>query len=231
MRAASLIHGLWPKTTKSAQHSHPEFCKLYAEIKHYNLPNFFGARVPLSSRLVLDRWYYYLQDYHDHLLCEFLKYGWPLGYNLGIPPATTTTNHPSAIFHMQAVESFIETELGYDSRMGPFDQLPFDPWFCISPLMTRAKKGSNDRRIIIDLSFPQFSSVNDGIDPQNHLGLNITYSLPTIADLITQLQLNGKGAFLWKADLRRAYRQIRIDPIDSPFLGIKVGSDIYIDRY
>lgn len=230
LRASALIHELWPSTTSTVQKSHPEFCKLYDTIKQHNLPNFLGARIPLSSGLALDTWYNYLHDYYDPLLCEYLKYGWPLGYNLNSPPTSTATNHPSAILHMTAVEDFIQTEKNYDALWGPFNKDPFDPWFRISPLMTRAKKGSNERRIIVDLSFPQFSSVNDGINPENHLGENITYSLPTIADLITQLQLHGKGAFLWKADLRRAYRQIRIDPLDSPFLGIKIGSNIYIDR-
>lgn len=96
--------------------------------------------------------------------------------------------------------------------------------------MTRAKKGTNEWRIIVDLSFPQGSSVNDGINPEDHLGINITYTLPTIADLITQLQLHGPGAFMWKADLRRAHRQIRIDPLDSLFLGIMIGDDFYLDR-
>lgn len=103
---------------------------------------------------------------------------------------------------MQAVNDFISTELGYHALLGPFQDSPFTPWFHTSPLMTRAKKGSNERRIKGDLSYPQGTSVNDGIDPCDHFGVNITYGLPTILDLINQLQDKGRGAFLWKADLR-----------------------------
>lgn len=229
-RSATLINTLWPSTHESAESSHPQFCELYKAVKKCNLPNFLGARIPLPSGLKIQSWYKYLKDYHDMYLCEFLNFGWPLGYNLDDPPATTDANHPSATAHPKAVMDFITTELKYDAMVGPFTTQPFKEWFRISPLMTRAKKGSNERRIIVDLSFPHHASVNDGIEPSSHLGLNITYTLPTISDLITQLQMNGKGAFFWKADLKRAYRQIRIDPLDSPFLGIQVDSEIYIDK-
>lgn len=67
--------------------------------------------------------------------------------------------------------------------------------------MTRDKRDSQEKRIIVDLSFPKDASVNDAIDPTNHVGNDVTYALPTIADLITQLQLHGKEAYFWEADL------------------------------
>lgn len=207
-----------------------------ASVGHYqppadvNIPPRQPANNNPALAINITNWYKYLSDYHDPLLCEFLQFGWPLGYNYETAPATTSNNHPSALFHLQAVKDFVDTELMHDALLGPFDEAPFTPWFRTSPLMSRAKKGSEERRIIVDLSYPQGSSVNDGIDPSNHLGVNITYSLPTINDLITTLQQHGKGAYLWKADLRRAYRQIRSDPLDAPFLGIKVGSQIFVDR-
>lgn len=72
--------------------------------------------------------------------------------------------------------------------------------------------------------------MNVGIDIGSYYGTNIKYSLPTISDLVAQLQLCGKGARAWKADLARAYRQLRIDPLDSPLMGIKVGCDYFLDR-
>lgn len=229
-RAASLIKYLWPSTTTQAESDYPEFCTLYNTIKAFNLPNFLGARIPVSSGLNIPAWRECLNDYHDSYLCEFLEFGWPIGYNLDVPPTPTVGNHPSASAHSQAIKDFISTELDYKAVVGPFQLAPFTPWFRTSPLMTRAKKGTNERRIIVDLSYPNTSAVNDGIDPTSHIGINITYTLPTIGDLITQLEIHRKGAFFWKADLRRAYRQIKIDPLDSPFLGIQVDSQIFIDR-
>lgn len=97
-------------------------------------------------------------------------------------------------------------------------------------MMTRSKKDSDSRRIIVELSFPTGMSVNDGIDPTNHLGKDITYTLPTIMDLVTRIQEQGRACYLWKADLTRAYRQLRSDPADVPLLGIKIDSRIYLDR-
>lgn len=95
--------------------------------------------------------------------------------------------------------------------------------------MTRQKKGSVDPRVIVDLSFPSGEAVNDGIVNSNFFGSHISYSLPTIGDLIAKLLRDGPGAYIWKADLERAYRQLRVDPVDMPFLAISFDSKYYLD--
>lgn len=95
--------------------------------------------------------------------------------------------------------------------------------------MTRPKRDSDQRRVILDLSFPKGKAVNDGIAIENHFGQDISYTLPTIADFAQRLQSEGQNAYMWKVDLRRAYRQLRADPLDAPLLGMRVGTDIYID--
>lgn len=228
-KTAEMISTIWPTPTPTACKEFPEFCDLYMNIKSWNLPNFLGARIPLNSNLVLPAWYSYLADYHDKLLCQFLTYGWPVGYLSDTPPQAVDTNHPSAENHLSHVKKFINTELAHDALEGPFKQAPFAPWCRTSPMMTRDKKDSADKRIIVDLSYPKRLSVNDALDPANHLGKNITYTLPTIGDLIAQLQLYGKGAYFWKADLSRAYRQLRIDPLDTPLLAIQLEGETYLD--
>lgn len=39
----------------------------------------------------------------------------------------------------------------------------------------------------------------------------------------------GRGAMLWKCDLERAYRQLRIDPLAYPLLGIQHRGGFYVD--
>lgn len=114
--------------------------------------------------------------------------------------------------------------------VGPADDIPFIPWTRISPLMTCPKKESDNRRVIVDLSYPDGQAVNSGIDTADYLGSNISYTLPTISDLIAKLQQEGQGAHIWKADKARAYRQLRADPLDSPLLGIRHRGKVYIDR-
>lgn len=54
--------------------------------------------------------------------------------------------------------------------------------------------------------------------------------MPTIADLMAKLRIEGREALVWKADLARAYRQLRADPLDAPLLGIMHNNSIYLDR-
>lgn len=162
-------------------------------------------------------------------MCDFLLYGWPLGYHADALPQTVEDNHPSAKAHAAHVDKFIAVEKTYNAIVGPFHEAPFTPWTRVSPIMTRPKRDSTEHRIIIDLSYPSGRAVNDGIDTTNHFGNNITYSLPSISDLVERVKLQGQGCFLWKADLTRAYRQWRVDPLDTPFLGMKVRDEYYLD--
>ena len=38
----------------------------------------------------------------------------------------------------------------------------------------------------------------------------------------------GRGCHMWKSDLSRAYRQLRVDPLDYPLLAIKNGDSIFV---
>ena len=48
-----------------------------------------------------------------------------------------------------------------------------------------------------------------------------SYTLPTPLDLASLIVKFGTGCYLWKSDLERAYRQLRVDPLDYPLLGIQ----------
>ena len=104
--------------------------------------------------------------------------------------------------------------------LGPFAAPPFSPWSQVSPLMTVEKKDSGDRRVIIDLSFPIGAGVNAGVPKNFFQGSPKQYSLPSITDLADLIMTAGPGCHMWKADLERAYRQLRCDPLDYPLLGI-----------
>lgn len=226
---SQIIKDTWPVLTTEVREQFPEFYALYTKVKAHNLPNFLGARISLKCDLDIKAWRRMLTNYHDHMLCEYLEFGWPVGYQAHLPPNSTTENHPSATKWMEHVRDFINKELNYKAVIGPFKKEPFDPWTRVSPIMSRPKRDSKERRIIIDLSYPKGQAVNDGIDITNHMGINITYSLPTITDLIERLKSQGTGLFLWKTDLSRAYRQIRVDPLDTPLLGMRVDNGIFLD--
>ena len=60
--------------------------------------------------------------------------------------------------------------------------------------MTRYKPNSDQRRVIVDLSWPHGNSVNSGIGKNFYLGLHFTF--PTVDDITTELKALGGGPAL-----------------------------------
>ena len=86
--------------------------------------------------------------------------------------------------------------------------------------MTHEKPGAPHRRVIIDLSFRAGKSVNAGVDSEQYLGLKFLLTLPTIDTITNKLVKLGKGALLYKIDISRAFRHVKIDPADNKYLGL-----------
>ena len=86
--------------------------------------------------------------------------------------------------------------------------------------MTRNKPNSDRRRVIIDLSWPLGASVNSGIDKDTYLGSPFALSFPTMDVITTELKHLGRGALLYKIDVSRAFRHVRIDQGDYDSLGL-----------
>lgn len=61
--------------------------------------------------------------------------------------------------------------------------------------------------MIVDLSWPCGSSVNDGIPPGSFLGELLELTYPTIDAIVSAILSLGRGCMLYKRDLRKAYRQ------------------------
>lgn len=168
-RLKDKIGNKWPQISNEEIAAIPTFAHLYQRVKEYDLPNCIGAKIPIDSGLKVERWVVLLQDYHDNELCHFLAYGWPLGFYSDVLPKTVLKNHPSAVEFPRHIEEFLSTELKFRAIEGPVTAPPFKPWYRISPLMTRPKKGSLQRRVIVDLSYPEGSAVNTGINTAQYM--------------------------------------------------------------
>ena len=94
--------------------------------------------------------------------------------------------------------------------------------------MTRNKPNSDRRRVIIDLSWPHGASVNSGIDKDTYLDSAFTLTFPTVDHITSELKRLGRGALLYKIDVSRAFRHVRIDPGDYDLLGLHC-RDAYVD--
>ena len=194
----------------------------------YNVPNYLGARIKVVSQLNTDQFRYLLSDYKFSRVLDYVEYGFPLtldyenfNYN------TDIVIHKSALEYPIAVEEYLNTEIGHKALVGPYTKPPFTKLH-VSPMMTRCKPDGS-RRLIVDLSWPPGESVNSRI-PDNmldgHMGILKYPTIDHIVDAITDV---GKDAFLFKVDLKRAYRNLRTDPRHLSVLGLQWGNQRYVD--
>lgn len=122
---------------------------------------------------------------------------------------------------------YIAKELAHRSVLGPFTCNPFSTDCVVSPLMCVPKRDSNELRIVHDLSFPESYSVNDGVSRDHYLDQFYKLRLPGINRLVEFINSKGRGCHVFKKDLRRAYRQIPLDPADYPLLGMSIDGSRY----
>lgn len=176
----------------------------------------------------MHEWRARLQDYHDTDLCNFLDYGWPVGYMAATLPTSTFKNHGSALAQPDLIQSYLDKECGLGATCGPFSANPLSTDLTISPLQI-AHSRSGKSRVVVDLSFPSGSSVNDGIPKDSYLAEPLALRLPGTDALIAIILQKGPGCLLFKKDLSRAYRQLRIDPRDFHLLGVQHHGGIYFD--
>ena len=107
--------------------------------------------------------------------------------------------------------------------MSPFRESPFEIETVVLPLNTVPKRDSDERRVIVDLSYPKHcpeKSVNGGISRENYLGDPIHLRYASVDNLVNLVQNKGRDCCLFKCD--RAYRQLPVDPSDLHFIGLQV---------
>lgn len=164
-----------------------------------------------------------LTDFKDQELCDFLEFGFPIGFTGGEQVLKQVDkkdlwkykNHKGAEEFASEMLSYLEKESKNKAILGPFRDNPFKSGLKISPLNSLPKKETTERRVrrvILDLSFPKGFAVNDFISKDYHLGDKIEAVYPKVDDFINLIKQKGQGCLLYKKDLRRAYRQIPICP-------------------
>ena len=193
------------------------------------MPNYLGLQIPVMQFWNLDVFENLLVDYPDKEIIQFLKFGWPINHDGRQYSNGICENWKGANLHASQVNKYLKPELLYKSVIGPFRANPFVQKIGISPLNTRNKKESTEKRIILDLSFPEGSAVNDGIDKTIYLGVKVDWDLPTVDTLADIMVTKGVGSLLFKRDLKRYYRQIFVDPGDIPKLGYQFDNLLYFD--
>ena len=100
---------------------------------------------------------------------------------------------------------------------------------CSSLSTTVGKRDSEERRVIVDLSWPCGHSVNDGIPSDSYLGEPLVLRYPTIDNIVDAVVALGHDCHLYKRDIQKVYRQFPVDSKDYPFLGYTWDKHFYFD--
>ena len=199
-------------------------------VRRSGVHNFEGCRIPVRSKLNIPFLRSELAGYHDSQLIEFLEFGFPLG-TVGQPLSNSPgKNHGGALSFPKSIDNYIQKELDKNAIIGPFDASPLEGVTVFSPLSTAEKSDSDERRVIMDLSFPKGASINDHIPKTEYLGAHVRLRYPSIDDLCEIIKVKGRSCALMKRDLSRAFRQFPVDPGQIGLLGFSWRGKIYFDR-
>ena len=162
------------------------------------------------------------------ILCQYLEFGFPLCVDEKyFKYSLTVTNHASALRKPKGVEKYFTEEVQYNAMLGPLVTPPFTKMH-YSPIMARAKPDGGTR-VIVDLSWPHANSVNSCVPTNIFDFMTFQLKYPTIDHVVEKNRQYGSDALLFKVDLQRAFRNLRIDPANYHLLGLYWRQQMYID--
>ena len=95
--------------------------------------------------------------------------------------------------------------------------------------MTRPKDNGS-RRVILDLSYPRGQSVNSNVDKSKFDKGEFILKFPNIDHITEDIVNCTDECVLFKIDIARAFRNLRVDPADSLKLGICWKGQFYADQ-
>ncbi len=180
---------------------------------------------PLSSAILKEQ----LRGHPDREFAEYIvqgvSEGFRIGFNSGLVSLKQRSgNMPSADEHPEVVTGYIqkERELGRLMQvkraevLTPIHTSPFG--------VIPKKNGINRWRLILDRSSPLGHSMNDGIEKEL-----ASLSYVSVDEVVQRVLRWGRGTLLAKMDVRQAYRNIPVHPVERCLLGMRWQGDTYVD--
>ena len=218
-----------PQMSSTFSQEHPQLAAIYQAVQAVGTPNYRGARQPVPHNLNIPAWRDRSHLFPDTSLVEMLEFGFPIGYTASHPPAPHTGNHPSANQHPADIDAYLDKELRHSAIIGPADRPPPISVATDQPHDDQAKEGflqPQGNRVPLHAS---------GCQRQFRHSQELSrwrpfkLRLPNPAALAAKILEYGPGCLLYKVDLSRAYRQLRTDPLDWPFLMLQWDDQHYLD--
>ena len=189
--------------------------------------NFYSLPVHVVSPINVLVLCKYLTSHPDRNFVNFLLDGFTNGFSVGYQGPLTAgqcRNLLSARSNPAAVTRAISKEVERGHTAGPFDIMPFPLLHC-SPLGAVPKKDGT-YRIILDLSSPRGSAINEGISPETY---SVRYS--SFDDAVNMVLSVGAGGscYMAKLDIQHAFRLCPVHPSDWPLLGYQWLGKYFVD--
>ena len=189
--------------------------------------NLFKPQTPIN----IDSFTKYTKSHPNQALIAYiingLNYGFRLGFT-GERKKNIMANLSSLDLSPKTLPLFIQKEVELGKIAGPFSlsSPPIDK-FMVNPLGLVEKRYTDpiEYRVITHHSAPRGNSVNDGI-----LKHEFQISFDTLKHAVRWIRYIGKGALLTKVDIKDAYRNLPVNPIDQLLQGIIYDNKLYFDK-
>ena len=218
--------------SKEYKENEVKLVKLFELVKKSGKYNFQECRIPVpgSGKFNMNLWREKLAGYKDKVICDYLEFGFPLDFNKTVElDYSNRRNHKGARDFPEFIDSYLKKECDNTRIAGPFETNPLSSPIVISPLNSVPKSGTDDRRVIVDLSWPHGKAVNDGISKNLYLGEEFELHYTSVERICSLVRKIGPGALIYKRDLKQAYRQFPVDPSDYCYLGYFWKDMLYFD--
>ena len=159
-----------------------------------------------------------------------LDFGFHMGIDHKFDFNIPVTNHLSARENYSAIDDFIIKHYQDGSLLGPFERNPFTVRAYPSPMQV-VFSSSGKVRPVLDMSYPQKTSINDSI-PRTWTdiqGFDGDFKLPTHED-VCRAVLQTPDPVMFITDLKSFYMQIPSDWLDTPYMCLTWRNALWLHR-
>ena len=164
------------------------------------------------------------RDFRQYVV-EGIRNGFRIGFDYSCRVQSATGNMQSVRNHPQLIADYLAEECAMGRILGPFERDDLAPvQVHISRFGLIPKKTPGEWRLIIDLSSSDGASVNDGVYSRL-----CSLQYVTVEEALQEIIKLGRGTWMAKVDIRKAYRNVPVHPHDRWLLGMQWGERIYVD--
>ena len=172
----------------------------------------------------------FLNSHPDQAFATYIRHGLHDGFHIGfnyqlVQPQCRGGNHMSARAQPHIIREKLSAELQAGRLLGPIPaRLTHSIHTSYMGLVPKAHQ-PNKFRLIVNLSYPAGTSINDGISQDL---CSLTYA--SVDDAVQLIRNLGRDTLMVKLDLKDAYRIVPVHPQDYHLLGIAWEGATYVDR-